>query len=432
MPIAGMVIDSGALCCGARKMRRTGFGKRSSRRGGRIGAAGPTGAPEPACRLGAPGDHAAGQDGSLTEPGPGRPFDGTPVPAAGGAVRRRAARRPHRLPLAAALAGILLFGGMQPAPADEGLYRFLGPGIDSGAVTGPKECAECHKRSAQAWERSLHHTLIKKSHRTKEGRSFAKKLGVKRIKDPEGLCASCHYTVQQTGQRPKVIAGISCETCHNASRDWLKVHSEFSGKKEGQETPEEVQARWAQSEAAGMIRPHHLYRLAANCLACHSTGHEELINVGGHPVGEKFELLSWAMGEVRHNVWETKTNDEAPPERRRMLYLAGLSLTLATSLEALAKVQEPDGRYAQYLRTRADTAAAGLQEASTRLPEVPELTAMIAAVPSMDAPADDLRAAAAAIDLQARQLLERDGSGLQALDPVLPGPDAYVGEVAHP
>ena len=330
------------------------------------------------------------------------------------------------------LVAAVLFGFGVPAAAEQENFRLLGPVYDVDAIMGPKACAECHKTTAQVWELSLHHTLIKKSHRTKEGRAFAKKLGVKRIKDPEGLCASCHYTVQKAKKRPKVIAGISCETCHGAARDWIKVHSEFSGKKEEQESPEEEEARWAKSEEAGMIRPRNLYALASNCFSCHSTANERLINVGGHPTGGDFELLSWTMGEVRHNVWYTKPNDEAPPERRRMMYLAGLSLTLATSLAALAEVEEPGGKYATYMQARADGAAAKLAKAAGLLGDVPELKAMVDAAPPQGAAPDALKAAAAAVGEHASRLLERDGSGMEAVDEMLPGPDAYVGQVANP
>ncbi len=307
-----------------------------------------------------------------------------------------------------------------------------GPGLDPAAVMGPGECAECHEKTARIWERTLHHSLFRQTHRSKEGTSFARKLRVRRIKDGKGLCAGCHYTVRAGGKRPKAIAGVSCESCHGASRDWIRVHSEFSGKEEETETPEEAKERWAKSEAAGMIRPRNLYALARNCYACHATAHEALINVGGHPRGSGFELLSWTMGEVRHNVWYTESNDEATPERRRMMYLAGLSLSLEAALEALAAVREPDGEYAMEMRARAAGAVEKLAQASRLLPEVPELKAMVDAARPQEAGAEALRTSAAAVGAQARSLLERDGSGLDAIDGMLPGPGDYVGEVAVP
>ena len=55
-------------------------------------------------------------------------------------------------------------------------------------------------------------------------------MNVKRIKS-DSLCLNCHFTNQTKADKTKAIAGISCESCHSAGKDWIKVHSEFSGKK---------------------------------------------------------------------------------------------------------------------------------------------------------------------------------------------------------
>ena len=335
--------------------------------------------------------------------------------------------------MVSALAGIAFSLGLSvPALAEDGTSPMPGPDLDMEAVMGPRECAECHEKTALIWEQTLHHALFKHTHRSKEGTSFAKKLRVKRIKGAKGLCASCHYTVQMGKKRPKAIAGVACESCHGASRDWIKVHSEFSGKEKETESPAQAKERWATSQAAGMIRPRNLYALAKNCYSCHATAHEELINVGGHPQGSEFELLSWTMGEVRHNVWYTESNDEATPERKRMLYLAGLSLSLETALEALSTVREPDGKYATEMHARAVGAREKIAEASRLLSDVPELKAMVDASRALTGGTEELEASTAAVAAQARGLLARDGSAMEAIDGMLPGPGDYVGKVAGP
>ncbi len=308
----------------------------------------------------------------------------------------------------------------------------VGPGLEAAAIMGPGECAECHESSAAAWELSLHHTLIKKTHRTKEGRQFASRLGVKRIKDPEGLCASCHYTSQLSGSRLRVEDGVTCESCHGAGRDWIKVHSEFSGKKEETETPEEEANRWIQAEAAGMIRPGNLIAIASNCVSCHTIAYEDLVDIGGHPAGREFEMLAWTMGEVRHNVWYTPENDEAPPERRRMLYLAGLALTLEASLNALSQVRNADGKYATDMRERANRTVAQLEAAADLLADVPELREIVGVARAQSMDSGELQASAAAVTEQTERLLERSGSGMDAIDPLLPGSEDYVGTVPTP
>lgn len=343
-----------------------------------------------------------------------------------------AGRRRFRA-MAAAFAGLAFsLGGSVAVTAQDAASAMLGRGIDVDAVMGPAECAECHEKTARIWEQTLHHALFRQTHRSKEGTSFAKKLRVKRIKGAKELCAFCHYTVRMGKKRPKAVAGVSCESCHGASRDWIKVHSEFSGKEKETESVAEAKARWVKSEAAGMIRPRNLYALAKSCYSCHATAHEDLVDVGGHPQGSEFELLSWTMGEVRHNVWYTESNDEATPERRRMLYLAGLSLTLETALKALSAVRAPEGEYATEMRARAIGARDKLAQASRALAHVSELKAMVDAAEPLATGAAELESSAAVVATQARSLLARDGSGMDAIDAMLPGPGDYVGTVAGP
>ncbi len=324
----------------------------------------------------------------------------------------------------------LLLGA--PAAAQDAAARTPGPGLDVTAVQGPNACGECHKRTAQVWKKTVHHGVFKETHRSRTGRAFAKSLGIRRIKDPEGLCATCHYTVRAGKKRARAIAGISCESCHGEGRDWIRLHSAYSGKNRETESPQEAASRWMRSEKAGMVRPRNLYAMARNCYACHAAAHEDLVNIAGHPPGRGFEMLSWTMGEVRHNVWYTPANDEASPARRRMLYLAGLSLSLETSLEALSRARTAGGAYAANLSARIDQARDGLAKVAGRLADLEEIKAMVAVVPRQEATAEQLKAAAAAVAEQARRLLQRDGTGMEAIDDMLPGPADYVGKVARP
>src|SRR5206468_4857753 len=106
--------------------------------------------------------------------------------------------------------------------------------------------------------------------------------------------------------------GISCESCHGAAADWNLAHS-------NKDDPD----RLKKAEKLGMIRPTNFYRVAANCFQCHTVPEEKLVNVGGHKAGSEIELVTWTQGEVRHNLQRSngKKNEEAPPERRRMLYI---------------------------------------------------------------------------------------------------------------
>ena len=78
-------------------------------------------------------------------------------------------------------------------------------------------------------------------------------MGVRRIKS-EGLCVNCHFTVQQKDDGKEPVAGISCKSCHSAGKDWIKVHSSYSGKTAKTESKAEEAARWKLADSKGMIR----------------------------------------------------------------------------------------------------------------------------------------------------------------------------------
>ncbi len=195
---------------------------------------------------------------------------------------------------------------------------------DPTKIVGPNACAECHKQEAEAWKGTHHFKTFREMPRRKEATEIAERMGVQRIRS-DSLCLGCHYTVEQKDDKKQPVAGISCESCHSGGEDWIKVHSGFSGKTEKTESKAEAEARWKLAESKGMIRPSSLYRLAKNCYSCHVVPQEELVNKGGHAAGSAFELVSWSLGEVRHNTWHSKGKENVPASaaRKRMLYLVG-------------------------------------------------------------------------------------------------------------
>jgi hypothetical protein len=248
---------------------------------------------------------------------------------------------------------------------------------DAAKIVGPNACAECHKQETEAWKNSHHFKTFREMPRKKEANEIAEKMGVQRIRS-EGLCLGCHYTVQQKDNRPQPIAGISCESCHSAGEDWIKVHSQFSGKTEKTETKAEAAARWKLADSKGMIRPSSLYRLAKNCYSCHVVPQEDLVNKGGHPAGSPFELVSWSQGEVRHNTWHSKgkENVQASAARKRMLYLVGLGVELETGLRAVGRATARK-LYAFQMAKRVDRARKQLAAAAKAAPNVPEIAKMV-------------------------------------------------------
>ncbi len=303
---------------------------------------------------------------------------------------------------------------------------------DPAKIVGPAACAECHKQEAAAWKLTHHYKTFRDMPRNPEGNTIAKKMGVRRIK-LEDPCKSCHFTVQSNDSGTDVAAGISCESCHGAARDWLKIHNSFSGKTATTETKAEEAARWKLAESKGMIRPHMLQQLARNCYSCHVVPQEELVNKGGHKHGSAFELVSWSQGEVRHNTWYSKgaENQLATPARKRLMYLAGLGVELEVGLRAIGDATARR-TYAFEMAKRVDKARNQLAAAAKVIPDVPEVAAMVQLSHSAGLQLrndKNLTAAADGISQQVTLILKKyDGSTLQALDSLIPGPDKFLGK----
>ena len=303
---------------------------------------------------------------------------------------------------------------------------------DPDLILGPNACAECHKKEAAIWQKTHHFTTFRDLPNNKDADAIAQKMGIARLKS-ESLCLNCHFTVQAPD---KVIAGISCESCHSGGKNWIKVHSEFSGKKEGQETKAEVAARWQKSEAAGMIRPTNYYALAKNCLSCHVVPNEKLVNVGGHAAGSSFELVSWSQGEIRHNVFFNKgaSNPEASQARKRMLFVVGRVVELEAALIGVSKATAKD-TYALKMATRADTARKAVAALANLLPSAPELKAIAdvgqSAGLKLNNEAELVAAAGKVSELGQKFSNGYDGSGFAAIDQYIPGSDKYKGEVSN-
>lgn len=298
-------------------------------------------------------------------------------------------------------------------------------------IVGPDECAECHEETNKIWQASHHFTTFSAMPRSKDAREIAKKMGIKRIKS-DSICLDCHFTTQEKDDVKSVIAGISCESCHSPAAEWFERHSEYSGKKKGQESEAEVALRWKESEAAGMIRPYKTYELAKNCYSCHITPNEKLVNVGGHSPGSPFELVSWSQGEVRHNVWHSdgKENRMAKPERKRMMFIVGAMVELEESLRAVAGATQK-AKYAITMAKRAKIAAKRMAKISklVKTPETQQIMAILKTVKLKLNNSAPLEVAAEKVAHAAKNFAQsHDGSGFAAIDAMIPGVDKYKGK----
>jgi hypothetical protein len=310
--------------------------------------------------------------------------------------------------------------------ADVGFVR-----CDPASVLGPDSCAKCHENEVHQWKRTPHYATFETLHRKPEAKAIAERLGLRSVKRNDE-CTKCHFTMQTEDGRDRVVAGVSCESCHGGARDWIVLHSDYGGPNatKAAESPEHRRERIERSIAAGMNNPANLYLVARQCLACHTSPNERLVNVGGHAAGSgEFELVAWSQGQVRHNFLRTDGSANAPssPERLRVMFVVGVMADLEASLRATASASEK-AAFGVAAAQRAARQKRRLYEIS-QLVENPQVHAAMQAALGVRLKLNNREALVAAADEIGKSANEfattAEGASLAAIDSLLPTPAQY-------
>lgn len=315
--------------------------------------------------------------------------------------------------------------------------RFAAATPDPTRVQGPEACGECHKQEVEAWKLTHHFSTFNDMHRSDDAKAIAEKMGIRRIKS-ESLCLDCHYTQKQLADGLQVIAGVACESCHGAARDWINVHNDYGkGFKKDTEPPEHAAMRRSAALKGGMLHPDDAYSVADNCFHCHIITEEKLVNVGGHNAGSAdFELVAYSQGEIRHNFFASagKVNADDSPARSRLLFSVGTLLDLEYSLRAVGRATEKATYAVTYAhRVKAVREKLGRINQCSPTPEITEALAATDKVGLKLNNADELNGAADKVrDLAQAFAKAHDGNDLAGLDPLLPGPESLKGKVYQP
>ena len=308
----------------------------------------------------------------------------------------------------------------------------VGPAApDSAKIVGAEQCAKCHQPEMQQWMRTPHFATFDSLHRQPRAKEIAEKLGLQSIKR-NNVCTQCHYTLQNQEGRERVVAGVSCESCHGGALSWLTLHADYGGVgiTRATESAEHRAKRVADSVAQGMNNPHNIYLIARQCYDCHTVPNEKLVNVGGHLAGSQdFELVAWSQGLVRHNFLRTggTTNATLSPEDLRVMYAVGAMTDLEYSLRAVA-IATDKATFGVTSAQRAARMKKRLHEIQTLVKD-PLLQPALEAVATVELRLENkaaIVAAADAVGKAAKEFAERaDGKRLAAIDPMLPGPHQY-------
>ncbi len=296
-------------------------------------------------------------------------------------------------------------------------------------------CGECHNLEYEVWTETKHATGFDELHRSEQAQAILDRMEF-RLSKRESLCLKCHYTANIKRDQVQAIAGVSCESCHGAARDWVNLHQDYGGATHETETAEHKAMRVAQSVEGGMLRPSSdLYAVAANCFECHTVPEEKLINVGGHPSGSDFDLVEWSE-QISHNFVQAQwggpeVDRPRTPERTRLLFVVGRALDYEYSIRGAAEATKAD-IYSKAMERRVKTARRDLDKV-LRVVEIEEIAEILrigqtlAIAPGNGA---SLTAAADAMSAQAQQFAQQnDGTALAALDPLIAGEDVPEPEI---
>lgn len=300
--------------------------------------------------------------------------------------------------------------------------------LQHSKVLGSEKCIECHESEIKALHETKHYAN-RDLHKNEKAAEIARKMGISspaRIQ-LSGLCTQCHFTVQKLGSAPaKAIGGVSCESCHGGAKDWLDLHNTGDRRDDGEKG---LKKRVELSQAAGLLYPFEVHKVASNCYSCHIITDEKLVNQGGHSPGSTdFELVSWLKGEVRHNFFESKgkTNAPTPKNRQRQLYVVGKALEMEYSMRGLARATGKADYY-KAMGRRCVSTRKKIGEIIETLGDAtpPELKKIQEAVSTQGLLSFEnsgpLTAAAEEVDKQIGLFVKNnDGSKLEALDALIP------------
>jgi hypothetical protein len=316
------------------------------------------------------------------------------------------------------------------ADTRDGVPEFTPRQCDPATVIGADTCTKCHESEMKQWMQTPHYRTFDTLHRTPEAKAIADKLGLRSIKRNE-TCLTCHYTQQIVNDRERIVAGVSCESCHGGAKDWLNFHADYGGPNvtREMETDAHRKLRIEQSISLGMNNPTNVYLVARQCLSCHTVPDENLVNVGGHKAGtDEFELVAWSQGSVRHNFVRSNgaTNAASDANRLRLMYVVGTMADLEASLRAVSKATNVS-QYGQASAARAARAKQRLWEIQRRV-DSPIVAKALDAVAKLQLTLGNESAIWAAADVvgqAAYEMASVDGATLAGVDPMLPAPSQY-------
>ena len=325
--------------------------------------------------------------------------------------------------------GSLLSGPVSQEEADS-VAQFEWGSKEVENYLGYENCLKCHQQQVEKLTTTLHFKTFETLHRSELARSFCRAMGIRSIKR-EARCIRCHYTPEISPRGMRAQSGISCESCHGPSKNWIQGHNDYGGLMitKAQETIAHRQNRIRSSIEKGMRHPSNLYLLAKSCYECHLIDDAELVNATDHPpISATFNMVSWSQGTMRHNFLraENKSNAESSPKRLQVMFVVDLMARLEATLTSAAD-STIDSEHAKVMQQEYSKAAKKLLTVSRRVNNqlINDVIEVLRQTPPTASPEKQI-SAAKTIEKIAFQFGKNESAHeLHAIQDMLPARDEY-------
>jgi hypothetical protein len=214
----------------------------------------------------------------------------------------------------------------QPPKGAHNISKYLGPGSCSAAAChgniAPQKTTSVQQNEYSTWVVQDRHAAAFRALQNPVSQRMGKLLG---IGNPEESprCLTCHALSVPAGAKGREFSlgdGVSCESCHGPSSEWLGNHTTKGWSRQ-------------KSIAAGMVDNWDIEKRAQQCLSCHLGDEKRYVDhemiAAGHP-DLVFDLESYTAAMPPH--WRPEADSQV-----LRTWSVGQAVQLRESLQRLSR-----------------------------------------------------------------------------------------------
>jgi hypothetical protein len=214
----------------------------------------------------------------------------------------------------------------QPTKGAHNISKYLGPGSCAAAAchgnVAPQKTASVQQNEYSTWVVQDRHAAAFRALQNPVSQRMGKLLGIGKPEESP-RCLTCHalyVPASAKGRSFDIGDGVSCESCHGPSSEWLGNHTMKGWSRQ-------------KSIASGMVDNWDLVRRSEQCLSCHLGDEKRYVDhemiAAGHP-DLVFDLESYTAAMPPH--WRPDTETQL-----LRTWSVGQAVQLRESLERLSR-----------------------------------------------------------------------------------------------